>query len=363
MSLKYMQIAESLKNEISDRAARGVSRLPTEMELMRQYGVSRQTVRRALSVLLAEGLIEKRQGSGTYIAQTAFSQTAASRAIAILTPFVNDYIFPAALWDMQSAFSAAGYLSQVFSTENNTGIEREILLNLLEHPVHGILVKGTRNAFPNPNLALYRQLISQGSSILFLGDPYPGLEHIPCVCSDDYSGGYMLTQHLIQQRHTRIAGIFRSDDLSGHQRYRGCLAALCDHSLPFDDRRFFWYDASQKDAPSEPLNLRLLLPFIQTQLPECSAVICQNDEIAYFLIRELQKLNIRIPRQISVVGFDNSYFSDLSPVKITTLTPGETRLWTHAARRLLLLMDQKPVSSVPLSWTLLKKNSDCPAAY
>lgn len=364
MSVKYVMLAENLKKEIMRRISEGSSsRLPTEMELMQQYKVSRQTVRQALSVLFSQGLIEKRQGSGTYIAQSAVTHTAASKNIAILTLFANDHTFPAALWDMQSIFSSAGYQSQIFSTENRVSVEREILQNLLTHPVHGILAEGTRTAFPNPNLDLYSRLVSQGTSVLFLGSGYPQLPDVPCVCADDYTGGYLLAQHLIRERHTRIAGIFRSDDITGHQRYLGCACALRDHALSFDDRRFLWYDTSQRDTLTEPLNTRLLHHFIQTQLPDCSAVICQNDEIACFLIRELLKLNIRIPQQISVVSFDNSYFSELSPVKITTLSHGETRLWAHAASGLLLLMDQKPFPSLPLSWTLVKKDSDCPAAF
>lgn len=364
MPPKYILLAESLKKEIADRIQMdGAGKLPTEMELVRRHNVSRQTVRQALSVLLEEGLIEKRQGSGTYISQALLPHAAATKNIAVLTPFANDYTFPTALWDMQSVFSAAGYQSQVFSTENRTSIERLVLQNLLEHPVSGILAEGTRTAFPNPNLDLYRQISGQGTPILFLGSGYPELENIPCVCSDDYSGGYLLTQHLIKERHTRIAGIFRSDDLIGHQRYLGCVCALRDHALPFDDRRFFWYDTSQRTASTEPLNLRLLLPFIQTQLLSCSAVVCQNDEIAYYLIRELQKMNIRVPQQISVVSFDNSYFSELSPVKITTLSHKETKLWVHAASGLLLLIDKKPFVSMPLSWTLLKKESDCAAGF
>lgn len=361
MTVKYLQLAEQLKKEIYQLSQKGLTRLPTEMELMRRYGVSRQTVRQALSVLLAEGLIEKRQGSGTYIAQTSFSASAASKNVAILTPFSTDYTFPAALGEMQSIFSGAGYFSQVFSTANRTGLEREILLSLLEHPVHGILVEGTRTAYPNPNLDLYQRLLDQGTALLFLGSGYSGLENIPCVRSDDYAGGYLLARSLIREGHTRIAGIFRSDDKRGHQRYLGCVCALRDSDLVFDDRNFFWYDPGQRDKPTEPLNMGLLMTFIRTQLLQCSAVICQNDEIAYLLIRELLRMNIRVPQQISVVGFNNSSFSELSSVRITTLSHGEAKLWQNAARGLILLMEQKPFPFVPLSWTLIKKESDGPA--
>lgn len=362
MPLKYMLLADTLKNEMIELADQGIRRLPTEMELMKQHGVSRQTVRRALSLLLSEDLIEKRQGSGSYISDHVFSSMAPPQTIAILAPFANDYTFSAPFQDVQSVFSKAGYQLQVFLTENSIWKERQMLQSLLEHPVRGMLIQGTRNAFPNPNIDLYKQLISQGIRILFMGTAYAGLGDVPCLTTDDYAGGYLLTHHLIQQKHRRIAGIFRSDDISGHQRYLGCSCALRDEGLSIDDTHFFWYDRSRQDSAQEPLNFHLLEPFLQKRLPDCSAVVCQDDEVACFLIRTLQRHNIRVPQQMSVVGFGSSYFSEISPVRITTVTPGNGNLWNHAAWGLLQLLKGKNFLSVPFSWTLLKRDSDMPAA-
>lgn len=78
MSAKYIQIANLLKamiqKHIDDPDSNGANandifRLPTESALCHTYNVSRQTVRKALSVLESEHLIEKRQGSGSYAVQ------------------------------------------------------------------------------------------------------------------------------------------------------------------------------------------------------------------------------------------------------------------------------------------------------
>lgn len=360
MTVKYKRLADHLKEEIARLASEGTLRLPTEMELMQQYGVSRQTVRQALSVLQSDGLIEKRRGSGTYIAPSAGSG-ASPRTIAVLAPHIDDPAFQRDLLDAQAVFSGAGYMPRVFSTKNRISDERAILQSLLDSPACGILARGTRSALPNPNLDLYRRLMERGTAVLFVGDGCRELPGAPCVRFDDYAGAYQLTQHLIQQRHTRIAGIFRCDSVSGHERFRGCACALRDSALPFDDSRFFWYDAGQSDPSSGAPAAQLLQPFIRTQLPGCSAVVCQNDEIACFLIRELQRLHIRVPQQISVVGFGDTYFSEISPVRVTTLSPGDVRLWRHAAAGLLLLIDRRPFPCAPFSWTLVKKDSDGPA--
>ena len=69
MAAKYRSLADMLRGEISKLANSGRGRIPTEMEIAEQYGVSRQTVRNALDLLEQEGLIERRQGSGSYISR------------------------------------------------------------------------------------------------------------------------------------------------------------------------------------------------------------------------------------------------------------------------------------------------------
>lgn len=355
MASKYKTLADILRKELNQFIQKGIYRLPTEQQLMQQYQVSRQTVRQSLSLLVKEGLIEKRQGSGTYLTQNPLTSTAASRNIAILTPFAHNYTFPATLWDIQSVFSLGGYQSQVFSTENCFSHERAILENLLEHPVRGILAEGTRTAFPNPNTDLYRKLQSNGTSILFLSSSPNTLSDLPCIRADDYSGGYLLTRHLLQEGHTKIGGIFRYDDLSGHQRFHGCVCALRDYGIKFDDHAFLWYDATSCGPLSEPISTAALQAFLQTQLTDCSAVICQSDEITYFLIRELQRFSISVPHRISVAGFGNSYFNGLSPVPITTASHGDLRLWSIGARGLLQLIEGKKFVPEPLPWKITSK--------
>ena len=361
MSLKYKTLADELRRTILTSGKKG-QRLSTEMQLMDRYKVSRQTVRQALSLLLEEGLIEKQQGSGTYIAWDSLPNPASSRNIAILSTEVADRT-SASLWNAQSQFANAGYQPQLFSTENRLSQERKILESLAANPVRAILAEGVRTAFPNPNQDLYQRLLDLGTSILFIGHGYRNLPQIPCICSDDYEGGYLLTRHLISLRHTKIGGIFPSDSLMGHNRYLGCLCALRDHLLAFDDRRFLWYDCAQRSSPADPVNNRLLLSFIQTQLPDCTAVVCFNEETACQLIRELQKLHITVPDQLSVVGFGNSCCNELSPVAITTAAHPNTSLWQAGAKRLLQHLEGKATSPASLPFSLIKKDSDGLAAF
>ena len=184
MAMKYKFLADLLREDLAKNGGRSGYKLPTEAELTRRYHMSRQTVRHALQLLAGEGLIQSRQGSGSYA--TGRTQEPASRQIAVVTSFLDDYIFPTVLHDAQSIFAHNGYSTLVYATENRVGAERDILLQLLEQPVGGILVEGSKTALPSPNADLYRRLRETGVPLLFLHGAYGAMAGIPCICDDNY---------------------------------------------------------------------------------------------------------------------------------------------------------------------------------
>ena len=106
MAAKYEQLASILRSEVQQILRQGGSKLATEAELSQRYHMSRQTVRHALKLLEDENLIERRQGSGSYIRQSGRSDDV--HQIAVITTFLDDYIFPSILHDVQSSFAEAG---------------------------------------------------------------------------------------------------------------------------------------------------------------------------------------------------------------------------------------------------------------
>ena len=152
MSATYIQLANALRAAIAEGKYQSTNRLPTEQQLMSQFGVSRQTVRNALEILTKDGLIQRRQGSGTTILDQ--KPKSENNAVAILISFANSYIFPSLLMDAQQVLLENGFSALVYGTENLVEKERKILLQLLEHPVRGLIVEGTTAALPNPNVDL-----------------------------------------------------------------------------------------------------------------------------------------------------------------------------------------------------------------
>jgi GntR family transcriptional regulator of arabinose operon len=96
---------------------------------------------------------------------------------------------------------------------------------------------------------------------------------------------------------------------------------------------------------------------MREQLPLSTAVICYNDEIAYHLIKYLTDSGKKIPQDIAVASFDNSYYSRISPVPITSLWHKTRRMGTEAAGLLLSILQGKNAHSLVLPWELSERMS------
>ena len=355
MAAKYEQLASMLRSEIRETLRWGGSRLPTEAELSQRYRMSRQTVRHALKLLEDEGLVQRRQGSGCYIRQG--EQTDTLRQIAVVTTFLDDYIFPSILHDVQADFSAAGYTTLVFATENKVSREREILTQLLERNASAILIEGSKTALPTPNADLFLRLQARHVPVLFLHGIYGNLQGFPCLSDDNYTGGYMLGQYLLAQGHRRIAGIFKSDDVQGPQRYFGLVSALRDGNAAIPDDRILWYDTQDRARLIAGDRCRLLDRFLENRLGDATAVACYNDEIAHLLLKRLSELGRSVPDSLAVVSFDNSFYSQIGPITITSLGHCDRRTGHTAAKLLLDMLSGKEISPPPMAWELIRRQS------
>ena len=352
MRPKYQTVADTLRREIQSGKYDETMLLPTEQTLCTTFQVSRQTVRQALGVLASEGLIERRQGSGSHLAKR---DKGGRRTVAVITTYISNYIFPSILREIETILSANNCALTLYATQNQVANERKILTSLLdEHVPDGILVEGIKTGLPNPNLDLYREIMARGIPMVFLHGCYQELSDSLTVLDDNYRGGRQLVEYLYNKGHRAIMGLFKNDDIQGLQRYSGYLEGLRDLGLPLEQQHVFWYNTESKadllesDEPWEQ---------VLKVLAGCSAVVCYNDEVASRLVTILTQKGRRVPQDVAVVSFDNSAYSQLAPVPITSLSHGTHNVGRMAAELLMHLFEGVPCQSQVAPWTLVQKES------
>ncbi len=351
---KYQYIADRLRARLTDDGASRMTKLPTEKELCERYHVSRQTVRQALQVLENEGLITRRQGSGAYA--TGLHPEAAFNQIAVLLPSDSDYIYARLRNDLLLPLRKEGFSVSFYVTEHSVAKERAILSQLLKLPLRGLIVDPVKNALPNPNLDLYERLWHRSLPTVFLHTPYENYPQHISITEDNFSGATQLTQYLIDGKHTHIGGIFRGDTREGLDRYLGFTRTCAAAGLLPDDASIGWYYTPELLALQKKQATGFLLHFIKQKFRACSAIVCQDDEIAYWLVRELTRTGIHVPEEMSVVSFDNSFLCDFSAPGLTSLAP-EGNPASYAADALLAQLRGRPSESVRLSYKLIVRGS------
>lgn len=328
MGKKYEQITAWVRDEIEKGSLSRGARLPSENELMAQFGVSRQTVRRALEELSESGIVEGRRGSGTYVTVNTRRYAGKEIRIAVMLTYVDTYIFPAMIKGMESVLSREGCTLQISVTNNSVEKERMLLKEFIRaQSVDGVIAETVKSALPNPNLELYRDLERLEIPVLFVNSYYPELD-IPHVSMDDRRAGYLAAKHLIECGHTRIGGIFKSDDGQGHLRYAGYTQALMESDIKVRGDCIIWIDTEELRGMKDDG------PRFLKRLKDCTACVCYNDDTAYKLVSIFQRAGRRIPEQMSIVGIDDSALAKLCAIPLTSVSNPVEGLGRSAADKM-----------------------------
>ena len=331
---RYMVVVDWVKNELVKGLLNPGDRLDSEHELASRFSLSRQTIRHAIAVLEKEGYVTRVQGSGTYISDNNITDKVNRKNIAVITTYVDAYIFPQTIQHVERVLSDAGYTVQISFTNNRISREKTILEGIVEKDdIAGVIAEPTKSNLPNPNLKYYEQLMKKHVPVLFMNAYYEVLK-APHVSMNDKMAGKKATQHVIDNGHTKIGGIFKLDDGQGARRYAGFLEAMNEAGLKVTGNDLLWFDTV--DVENEE-NVRDLASRIRRRLSTRTALVMYNDEVAYKVINEFNQMGIKIPEDISIVGIDDTLLSTSGTV-ISSVAYPTKEIADKSARNLLELI-------------------------
>lgn len=179
------------------------------------------------------------------------------------------------------------------------------------------------------------------------------MEGLLCVTADHFSGAAAATAHLYERGHHRIgflAGRF-SEQVS-KARYDGYLHVLRQHGLPLEPQYVVDIDPTLEDGQQAAEKL-LQLPIPPT------AFFCTNDTIAAGAMKAVLRAGLRIPEDIAVVGFDDSYISRVVEPGLTTVRIDGERMGRIAAQKLFDLIEGNPIEerNIQISTELIIRKS------
>lgn len=164
-------------------------------------------------------------------------------------------------------------------------------------------------------------------------DRYLQSEHIYNVLVDNERGGYLATEHLIQNGCKRIAHISNTSNSYDHKlRYKGYMQALRDYNLESPSN----LNINGKFTIDGGYTATKLL-IAQSNLPD--AIFYGNDEMAIGGVKAFKEAGIRVPEDISIIGFDDIYLVEHMNPPLTTIRQPKYEAGSLAAHLILQLLD------------------------
>lgn len=333
--LLYEKIINYLKDKIIKKELLPGDRLPTEMELAQKFGVSRITSKRALEELRSDGMIYRVRGRGSFVSESGHLEKALDKTdkgldykniIAFVIPFscANGGIMDTIKGASRVA-SEKGYILDVKYSNNNLEEEKELLQMLYEKGVGGIIFYPISD---RKNLEIMNILSLNEYPIVSI-DRYFDSVPISYVVSDNQKGEYDVVKYLLGLGHRKIAFISDNrieDATSVRNRYFGYCKALKENGLGIQSE--FVKNGDFHDLPKEP-SLEMLRELLEKGV---TAFCCINDYVAIFVLQCLKNLEIEVPKDVSVTGFDNLDISEMAYVPLTTVCQDLERMGETAAR-------------------------------
>ena len=337
MTEKYRSIADKLELELRQMRAEGKTRLPSEQELAASCSCSRQTVRAALEVLSKKGLIVKRRGSGSYIADKTFT----NKEIFFITEDCDRYQSPALISGLKDRLAKYRYELKVFSTGGNPGEEADVLSRAVSERPAALVIEPVCDVLPDPNFHLIEDVASGGTPVIYCNSTCNIPEGSVYITPDYRDGGRTVTTRLLKSGSKKPACIFRMDDSAGLEGYKGYIDALTDLGIAFDSARCLLLSyKEQKEIFSG--NSSVLSSFVRNVFKNCDSVVCQNGMYALKVSGILKNLGIAA----AVASIDSSYCSPFFESAVISPGYGEDDLCKALAKTCISAAEGRDVKSI-----------------
>lgn len=273
---KYIKLKEKINDDILSGVYSIGSKLPTENQIADIYHVSRSTVRQTLALLVEDGIISKRWGSGNTVISK--SDTSKQKTIMVLINKTKVSYITSALEDLNSILMKEGYNLEIKETKNQYSLEREYLSSMLNEVYGGLIISPALSSFPSTNVDLLQLLLKRQLPIIFLGSAPAGLYNPSIVCFNDYDKGYQMARRFINSGKKDIGGIFLQDDANSIQAFSGYIDAIRDAGLTINDSCFMWCNSIDPQG----INTRTssaINRFLKNALDNASAIYVDDHTI------------------------------------------------------------------------------------
>ncbi|HFS67088.1 MAG TPA: LacI family transcriptional regulator [Flavobacteriia bacterium] len=266
--------------------------------------------------------------------------------IGVIIPEIVHHFFTRVISGIESVVSEKGY--NLMICLSNESYDKEVLnLNLLtDGSVDGVILSLSKETLIKNNYQHLTNIIEDDIPLV-LFDRAP--KNLACnkILADDIYGGYIATNYFIKEHLNKIAIITTTKDITvGFLRKEGYLKALKENNIPVNER--FIIEINDAEKIEKQIEKLFIHP---NDFPK--AIFAVNEVYAATAMKIIRSKNLKIPDDISVIGFTDGLISEFSEPPLTTVDQHGYNMGREAAK---LLLSQIKNPSKPIEEKIVNTN-------
>lgn len=326
------EVKPKILDSINKNQIQAGERLPSFRSLAVEFGASIPTIQRAVSMLVSEGRLTSRVGSGTYVTEQSRTN---SKFVGVLLPCIayrsGDFMADAFI-SMRKVFLERGYFPvSVEPTPNTSGEirdkeELELIHRLISQGMSGIIV----DSCANEDSPIWSTLQRLNVPVLCFNNNGKGASYLDCVSADNYHGGMLVAKRLLSANRKKVAII--SDPFDGSSsvkdRVRGFIDTMKEAGVSVSSDKII-------SLRSLMLNEKETINDVCSKLEDVDGIFGINDGTAIRTMNLLIQAGKRVPKDVAIVGFDDSELCEHVLPRLDSIRQASTHMGKRAAELLL----------------------------
>ena len=343
-----------VKQELLDAIERGEFEsdepFVTQREIVERYGVSTTTAVRALNELVADGIVVRRRGRGTFVAERRTAAAAGTGATGSAQPMIT-YVTPGAggvhesdlLAGLAAEGAGLGYRIGMAHTRS-VADEEDVLRRLGDGGTQGVVLFPRDRSTSGPAVERLQRL---GVAVVVVDRYLPGVP-TDAVLFDDFAVGYEVTAAMLERGHEAPAMLWSESDVTSvRDRLSGHYRALRDAGQPELPERSALRGYSSLDPALRRARLRAFL-----ESPErLTAIICGNAPTLALAVSDLLAMETGFPGSVELASMDQSLPYDVAPLAVVSARLPTREMGVAAAR---LVQERLEGTGAPLRHVVLR---------
>jgi len=325
----------------------GVSVMTVSKALRDEPDVSAATKARIKALAQQMGYVPDSSAQGL--------RTKTTKLLGLVIPATTNPIYARMVFAIEERAHELGYDVLLAQTENKPEREDACLRRLLSRRVDGLFITPVYRF--EAEARIYQEILARQVPTVLLGQPGPFCKSFVSIEIEDLVASYNATKHLIGLGHKKIAYLTGPPAAPwAHERFEGYRRALREVNIEVDDKLVFQSGNTIEDGTKAAL---------QMLNEDChpTAIMAVSDLVAIGCAETLLQQGIKIPGDVSLVGFGNILAAEFYRVPLTTISQPKFRLGIAAIEALMSLIQGKIIQPKRLAAELVPRQSTAPPKH